>query len=253
MYIYKCITIALVICALLSNCTSKEVLQVSKVITIDSVSDINNELYFQRGTHLTSINNKLFFIDIEKNKIIRLTHDLILKKSWGSSGRGANEFIFLLGLNCSDSTVSVYDAGRKAIIDFDHDGNLLSHRLLKGDALLLGGQYRFILQDSCLHGCAYSLNNSLISINRELGTTMKWGEIFNFASTKQQSIRNNRHLLKYNQYYLAISDNMPFIEKYDKTCNIISKYNLSYLQQLSYQLECIKLKDLVYNYYYLLV
>ena len=73
MYIYKCITIALVICALLSNCTSKEVLQVSKVITIDSVSDINNELYFQRGTHLTSINNKLFFIDIEKNKIIRLT------------------------------------------------------------------------------------------------------------------------------------------------------------------------------------
>lgn len=54
-----------------------------------------------------------------------------------------------------------------------------------------------------------------------------WGNRFNFDYASQNQQRNGRHLLEIADGYIAVSDNMPQIEKYDSQKNKVEAYDFS--------------------------
>ena len=193
-------------------------------LIIDNVSD---SMYFSDICSLSSIGNKLFFVDQKSSKIFVLSDDFKSCKFWGETGHAGNEFIFLAGIHPVNDTVYSFDAGRQIIFIYDTNGNLLNQYLFKGDELFFSREYRCIIDNKKLIGCAYTVENGCMSIDMRNHNIVKWGKIFNFKSEKQKMLRNGRHLFRLNDIYITVSDNLPVIELYNQKYNRLLEYNYS--------------------------
>jgi len=76
--------------------------------------------------------------------------------------------------------------------------------------------------------------SALLKINiNDFTQQISFGKQYEFKNSKQKRIRNQRFILDCANTIITISDNLPFIEKYDYTGNLIEKYDYSTIQQLS--------------------
>lgn len=205
--------------------------------TIDNVSD---SIFFSDLWSLSSIDNKLFFIDQRMSRIFVLSDDFSSYKFLGEAGHAGNEFIFLAGIHPLQDTIYAFDGGRQVIFIYDTNGNLLNQYSFQADELFLSREHRCIIKNKILIGGAYTIGNGCMAIDMADHSVIKWGKIFDFKSKKQEMLRNGRHLFLLNDTYFTVSDNLPIIELYDQKYELISEYNYSDIEIVHSRLKKIE-------------
>lgn len=232
-----------VLCSLLifCNCTGTDSLPTVELTWEKSIDQLADSILFANLKCLTMHNGNLFVSDVSQNHILCMDKDLKLISVIGKSGEGPSE---LLGINqfaINDSSIAVINGGNYRINIFKTDGVLLKEYSLINHVIYFHTLYRFGYNGTQLIGCSSLPDSPLTIYDISTGKQTFFGEGYKFHSPIQDAIRNGRFTSIFENSYVVVSDNMPFIEIYDKNTNqLTNKYDYSSINCVSKSLKAIE-------------
>lgn len=211
---------------ILFSCSAGED-KVKKMTCISSASELSDTLFFADVENLMAVGEDILFIDMYRNRIVCMdVSDWSVKSLIGVPGEGPDELCALFQFACRDSILYALDVGCGKVMAYDLQGNISAKYPLPLESSLMSG-YRFLVSEG---------REVNISTRSDMGAFVNWnlweeglsfwGERFRFDAD-QAKIRNGRHLLETADGYIAVSDNMPQIEKYDSQKNKAEVYDFS--------------------------
>lgn len=212
---------------ILFSCSNGED-RVKKVTHISSVSELSDTLFFAKVKNMISKGEDIFFIDKYRNRIVCMDVDgWKLKTVIGTSGEGPDELCNLSQFALKNDTLYALDGGCGKLVAYDLQGNICGKYPLPLESRLMVG-YHFLLSDGGKMDISTSSDaGAFVHLDLLDGDISFFGERFRFEYTSQDKLRNGRYLLKTTDGYVAVSDNMPQIEKYDGQKNRLEIYDYS--------------------------
>lgn len=212
---------------ILFSCSNRED-RVKKVTRISSVSELSDTLFFAKVKNMISKEGDIFFIDKYRNRIVCMDVDgWKLKTFIGTSGEGPDELCNLSQFTLKNDTLYALDGGCGKLVAYDLQGNICTKYPLPLESRLMIG-YHFLLSDGNKMDISTSADaGAFAHLDLSDGDVSFFGERYRFEYTSQDKLRNGRYLLETADGYVAVSDNMPQIEKYDRQKNRVEVYDYS--------------------------
>ncbi|MFZ2339508.1 MAG: 6-bladed beta-propeller [Bacteroidales bacterium] len=192
----------------------------------------------------------LYVTDYERDQIIILTPVGELVGYVGAKGKGPGEFLGASDITVRGDSMWVYNDGNGGFEVFRSDGHLQTIRL--PDNIDYSGGFNFFLFRNRLFMSSVSETNSICSFDVRTSTIERFGQPEAFDTDKHTRIRNYRHLAGNDSCIFAVSDNMPVIEKYDHSGQMLETLNYSRIPIVRKRLGVIR-EDINPNGYTLLV
>jgi hypothetical protein len=215
-------------------------IDISFIIIFYSCQDNNNrEIGLNRDTVISQLNDSSYISDVRSiysNKYIYVTdykRDQILIldkkgsfcKSLGTKGKGAGEFLGAAHLFVSNDTICVYNDGKRSF-EFFNFFNHFKTVFLPANVEHVSS-FRFFFKGKYIYFTSVSDSNCIVSIDINTNSFSRYGRLIKFKSAKQTKIRNSRHVFYNNNNLIAVSDNLPIIERYDFNGDIKEIFNYS--------------------------
>jgi hypothetical protein len=177
--------------------------------TIDQLNDSSyisdvRSIYFD---------DEIFCADYDRDQIIIIDSNSRLLKIIGTKGRGPGELNGVSQIITQNETLWVYNDGKRCFEVFGSHGHLNSIKL--PDILNYPGNFKFFVNGDMIYLTSVFEGHSIISLNVRTLSLEKYGDLRIFDTEKHTTIRNRKHLFGTENYFLAVSDNLPIIEKYD--------------------------------------
>lgn len=167
--------------------------------------------------------------------------DLKLVRTIGKSGEGPGELFGINQFAINDSSIAVINGGNYRINIFKTNGTLLKEYALVNQVIYFHTLYRFLYNGTKLIGCSSLPDSPLTIYDIDTGKQVLFGEGYKYHSPIQNAIRNGRFISLFKNSYMVVSDNMPFIEIYDRSTNqLINKYNYSSVNCVNESLKAIE-------------
>jgi hypothetical protein len=181
-----------------------------------TITELSDSTFFKIMRSLVFYDNKLYCAEENRSQILVLDENLALMNTIGHIGRGPLELSYVGCLSVYKDTVVVTDPGNNRMQIYLNNGvHVKSDYAIYEDYLLPSN--RFVYKNGIYVGEAKTnVDNSLIAYNSITYSSQYFGEKYRFKSSLQDNIRNHRYVLDgQDDYVLSISNNMPYIEKYD--------------------------------------
>lgn len=221
------------------------------ICNTDSVLEfLPDSSFFSDIRSMQCVNDKIFFLDVERRDIVELDEGFNHFKTYGKPGAGPEELDLPVNFFVNRDTIYIMDLGAKGVKCFV--SNTLSELIHTPKAI----EQHFFLKSNHLY-IPYITDTSSILIVPHISDDITQkdyvygGKITKFDSKKQTIIRNHKHLFTYKNYLYAVSDNLPVIEKYDiHTMKLMESYDLSDVSIVKRNLSYISSQESVNNSYY---
>ena len=192
----------------------------------------------------------LYVTDYERNQIIKLTPEVELLGYLGAKGKGPGEFLGASDIIVQGDSLWVYNDGNRSFEVFRSDGHLQTIRL--PDNIDYSGGFNFFLLRDRLFLSSVSETNSLCSFDVKTSAIERFGQPKVFDTDIHTRIRNHRHLSGTDSCIFAVSDNMPVIEKYSHSGQLLETLDYSGIPIVRERLAVIR-ENTIPNGYTLLV
>lgn len=179
---------------------------------IDIVSDT---LLFNDIKCLTFYDSSLYFTNPVYDQIVVLNKKLGLERILGKRGNGANE---LLGINqfaMRDSLISVLNVSNQRINIFSTNGKLKSETPIS-NSILFDPNYRYCFMDTVIIGSSSVSEAPLSKYYIYKKESIPFGKTYEFPTPRQTQIRNKRFAAKFDNNFIMVSNNLPYIEVYSQ-------------------------------------
>jgi hypothetical protein len=161
----------------------------------------------------------------------------------GKRGQGPNELLDIHQFAIKDSLVVVLN-GNNRINIFNINGELLEEHSLVDVSIRFGTGHRFYFNGKEIIGSSSLADNPLTIYNIYTREQTFFGEKYEFSTSEQTAIRNDRFICILKNKCIAVSDNLPFIEVYDlDTKKLIEKYDYSKIKEIEKSLKAIERKE----------
>lgn len=193
----------------------------------------------------------LYFTDYKRDQIIVLDNKGNFIRSIGTKGRGPGEFLGASHLFVINDTIFVANDGKKSIEMYSKYKHLRTINL--PNEIIISSEYRFVYKNNIIYLTSLSNSNSIASYDINNGVIKHFGKSVEFGTAKQTKIRNKRHLFSFKNFLIAVSDNMPIVEKYDLAGNLLESFDYSDVQEVDHVLNYFKKEKEEQNSYYQLV
>lgn len=237
------IFIIIIICY--SSCRNQKIpeMYIKAAVTMDRLNDSSylsdvRSIYFDKYLYIT---------DYDRDQILILNGEGGLLKTLGSKGKGPGEFLGAAHVFVYNDTIIVFNDGKSSFDFFDFDNHLKTVRL--PESYSYSSSFRFFFRKGRLFLSSVSDSNSIFSFDINTLSSEHFGDLFLFTNPTQTRIRNSRHLFGTENYILAVSDNMPIVEKYDYSGNKLETLNYSRIPLVRKRIEEIRSKIQTPNSY----
>jgi hypothetical protein len=241
----------------LSSCLShNNELHITNCKKVKSIDHLSDSSFFSDVRCMVATENSIYFSDYKRSQIIELKKDdLSVEMITGTYGIGPAELDGVDKFCLKQDTIFAGNDGKRSI-DMFVNGVFLKSFKLPEQIRTASLSLRFSVEKNTLYLSASANINPVAGFDYKNYRVKNIGTPFVFSDPVRQRVRNNRHLLLYNDTVLvSISDNMPIIEVFDLEGKLINKYDYSKISVIEkrnkYTSEKQKLDGP--NSYYLLV
>lgn len=188
-------------------------LETVKYKQLSFVEGWKDSIFLSQVRGLQFHDNFLYISDQYLSQVIETDKFFTFNRSIGKQGPGPEDFVSIESIALNDSLLYVFDMGHCAVLCFDQKRGFQSKCTLLGDRIYM--PYRFFVNDSCLYVSTAEENGLFLDVNIQTGKKSYCAKRKDFGADLPNRIRNSRHLLKYNNQCVIVSDNIPIVEIYD--------------------------------------
>lgn len=217
------------VCLLLASSCAKdrEIPQVA-IRPESSIDVLSDSSLFSQVRRMKAYGGDVFVTETRRGQILRLDGDMKLKNTIGNTGNGPAEMVEMEGLDICGDTVAVFDAGNARIQFYSLDGEHLGAVPLRN--LPVGNKW-----DMSFRGGKIVCDNSRIVTDsafvrlsvRDTSDISFFGRLDRFDSQMQTYIRNGHFFFEDGDGLWAISDNLPYLDRYDGQGKHLERYDFS--------------------------
>lgn len=246
------IIVLFVIQIFLFSC-SKEVSIRTEYIKPDTIfSQLSDSSYFINIKSINYENGNVYLADYERSQIFILNKDYSLVKCIGSKGKGPGELQDLSKLFISDDTIYAYNGGKVSIDIFGQTSHLKTIKI--PNSIRTSSATKFLKSYNNLYFSSVNPNGTSIALYDMISNEIKlFGKIVNYNTPKETIIKNEKHILNYKNYIIAVPDNRYAIEIYDNKTNFIKEIKYDNINNLLRTNNNINSKPIDANSYYVLI
>jgi len=207
-YIFICLLFFL-------SCTEQErkidMVRYAKYSSVDSFAD---SIFLSQVKNLQVYKGKLYFSDNYLSQIFEVDKIFNQYRVIGNHGEGPDDFVGLRTLTVVNDLIYAFDAGRYSLFVYDLNGN--NCRKYNFSEYSIYPAYRFIIDENHYQVQYRGSEGVFMDIDLMSMQTDIWGDITHFNHEKQERIRNNRNIFKFENFYVLVSNNIPVVEFYDR-------------------------------------
>ena len=187
---------------------------------VKSVDILSDSSYFSEITLMKYHGNRIYACCMERAQILCMDNEFKLHHTIGRKGRANNELMTPSSFDINKNMIAVYCYGT-----FKHytlDGKFLgttdiSQSFPNKNFSWYGNNYYY----------TSSNGSPIISLSGN-GTSRSFGEFYQFETKEESRYRNARFTLIYKDMIITVSDNLPYIELFDRqTLKSIQKVDYS--------------------------
>lgn len=234
---------------ILFSCSAGEN-KVKTMTCISSASELSDTLFFADVKNLLGIGEDVFFIDAYRNRIVCMdVDDWSAKALIGVSGEGPDELCYLSRFTCRNGILYALDAGGGKLVAYDLQGNISAKYPFSLESSLMSSYHFLVSEGGEVDISTRSDKGAFVNWDLLKERVSFWGDRFRFDYAKQDQIRNGRHLLEIADGYIAVSDNMPQIERYDSRKNKVEVFDFSDIPVVKKRLLLLEGKAMGVNSY----
>lgn len=207
-----------------SNPQGHERVKEQDVWPIKEVSHFKNELFPYQVESIIPVKNHLLLCEFGNDRISMVDTALSEYKVLIHPGSGPNEVIAPLNFALDKDKFMVFSDSKRSLAEYK----------------LPSGEYSASIKSEMSHGIferftvtskkiLYSDGNSSWSIiDRESGDQKSFNEYFDidYLSEKERTARNTRHIIEYQNRFLAISATEPIVEFLDEDGSLIERVEI---------------------------
>ncbi len=205
------------------------------------ISDIRS-MYFD---------DNIFCADYDRDQIFIIDTTSRLLQIIGTKGRGPGELNGASQIITQNDTLWVYNDAKRCFEIFGSHGHLNSIRL--PEIANYPGNFKFFVKGDRIYLTSVIEGHTIISFNVRTLSLEKYGDLRIFDTKKHTEIRNQKHLFGTDTYFLAVSDNLPVIEKYDYNGTKLEVFDYSVIPIVTNRLKVIRNENPGPNSYCLLL
>jgi len=234
---------------ILFSCSAGEN-KVKTMTCISSASELSDTLFFADVKNLLGVGEDVFFIDAYRNRIVCMdVDDWSAKALIGVSGEGPDELCYLSRFTCRNGILYALDAGGGKLVAYDLQGNISAKYPFSLESSLMASYHFLVSEGGEVDISTRSDKGAFVNWDLLKERVSFWGDRFRFDYAKQDQIRNGRHLLEITDGYIAVSDNMPQIERYDSRKNKVEVFDFSDIPVVKKRLLLLEGKAMGVNSY----
>ena len=206
-----------------------------------SIDVLPDSTFMSDAIKMQIAGNHIYFLERTSRQLIKLNTDFSINTRIGEWGIGPHDLTEPRNFFLINDSVYIMDIGSKSIKCFLPDNNYIysfntevfsEQRIFTHNNFLYMGSYNRDLKTSI----------SLLNLTNKKDIS-SFGESFDFNHSLQNIIKNKRDLLKDHEYFYAVSDNQPIIEKYDLiNKEKLESFNYSFIPIIQKNIEFINSK-----------
>lgn len=189
-----------------------------KHLFVDNFAD---SIFLSQVKNLQVYNGNLYFSDNYLSQIFEVDKKFNRYRIMGNHGEGPNDFVALRTLTVVDDSIYAFDAGRYSLFVYDLEGS--NCRKYDFSKYSIYPAYRFVIDENHYQVQYRGKEGIFMDIDLNSKQTCIWGNLTHFGCEKQERIRNNRNVFKFENFYILISNNIPVVEFYDRNNKEIKK------------------------------
>jgi hypothetical protein len=185
----------------------------------NSIDVLPDSTFMSEAIKMQITGNHIYFIERSSRQLIKLRTDFSINTRIGQWGIGPQDLTEPRNFFLINDSVYIMDAGSRSVKCFSPDNDYIySFNLEVFSERGVFSERRVFTHNKSLYIASYNkdLKTSMSLLNlTDKKEISRFGESFDFNHPFQNSIRNQRDLLKDHEYFYAVSDNQSVIEKYD--------------------------------------
>lgn len=196
------------------------VLPVEDATAVHSIEVLSDGSYFSEVASMKFYDGRIYACSMESSQILCMDTDFGLLNKIGRKGRGTEELMDPSSFDICRDGLAVYSYGM--FKHYTHAGDFVKSCSISRSM----PNKNFAWSGECYY---YSTRTDgpMIEFSPD-GRSSSFGEYHLFDNENQTSLKNARHTLIYEDNIIAVSDNLPIIEFYDKaTLGLIKKIDYS--------------------------
>ena len=201
------------------GCTKKtEETVIAQTDLIESITNLNDSIFFGRILDIEAFNNKFFLSDQGSNKVIIVDDQFRFINSIGKTGPGPKEIKAISNIEVQDDRIIVQDAGGAKILIYNFDGDLIDTHDIYFESVEMEANSQYLFGQS-----VGETENPLVKYSLETGSKNNFGEpleqTWNFFG---------RHLALVDSFIVDVNEiNIPKIRVYNESGVLIKETDLS--------------------------
>jgi len=182
----------------------------------NSIDILPDSTFISDALKMQITENYIYFIEKTSRQVIKLNTDFNKNTRIGTWGIGPQDLTEPKNYFLIDDTLYIMDTGSMSIKCFSPDYTYLHSFNVKAVS-----EQRIFTKNGILYMASYNKDSGTCLVRlyftdkKEEMVMESFGQPFDFNHSLQNIIRNKRDLLKGNEYFYAVSDNQPIIEKYN--------------------------------------
>lgn len=225
---------ASVLLMLISSCSDNDGLKVpsKSLIATSKVESLNDTIFFGLISGITASEESIYLSDAKNGNVLEVSPEFEFKGYFGNKGEGPGEFIAPLGSSLREKVLYVLDDGPTKINAYSVDrGYVNSFKkilptsaefIITADSNFLGSLLEFNLVTPPMF--SYRFEDSLST--KRFGSHKRVLQNFNLNMPRHFFLR------QYQDMIIAICENDPVIEVYNKNLTLIDVLDYSKLEYL---------------------
>lgn len=192
----------------------KKEMDMVRYVKHSSVDSFADSIFLSKVNNLQVYNGNLYFIDDYLSQIFEVDTQFNGYRVMGKHGEGPDEFVGLRTLTVVEDSIYAFDAGRYSLSVYDLEGRIC--RKYDFSQYTIYPAYRFVIDENHYQVQYRGGEGVFMDIDLNSKQTSIWGDLTRFGHEKKDRIRNNRNIFRFDNFYVAVSDNIPVVEFYDR-------------------------------------
>lgn len=242
----KIIKLFCVLCAV-ASCSDSNEIGVFKLRKTVEVNQLSDSTFLTDVRSIRNYKEKFYLTDYSRNQIIILDKTLKLINTMGSTGKGPGEFLGADQLYIEEDTIYVMNDGHRTIEVFDRVKHLKTIKF--PNSIKLAADKKFVKSDEYFYLSKVDVDGSVCKYGFDK-IVKQFGLIENYKSEKETFIKNQKHILKYKNNIISVSDNKPKLEMYTTSGDLVYKLDYGNIELVDNTMDFIEKQTLTENSYY---
>lgn len=239
---------------LFSSCREKDVVPIVELHPQKSIEVLSDSSLFSKVRRMKAYQGDIFITEVGRGQILRLDADLNLKNTIGGKGNGPTEMVEMEGLDISGDTIAVFDVGNARIQFYDLSGKHLGAMPFRD--LPIGNKWdlSFCAGEIVCNNSRIALDSAFVRMSvKDTSDKAFFGRLDRFDSEMQTYIRNGHFFFEDGEWLWAVSDNLPFLDRYDRFGNHVERYDFSQLPVIKDAIAYVQIQQKKTNSYATLI